>query len=69
MRAELFAKTCKMCQQIKKRKNIYVHLQPKNISELKPWELVNVDLIGPYIKSIRQQHPGSAIMKKNVSLT
>ena len=44
-------------------------MPPKNIAELKPWYLVHVDLIGPYSKSIRQHHPGSAIIRKNVSLT
>ena len=50
-----FSKTCKICQQFKKRKATYGYLPPKNISELKPWNSVHVDLIGPYIKSIRQQ--------------
>ena len=30
-------------------------MPPKNIAELKPWDLVHVDLIGPYSKSIIQQ--------------
>ena len=50
--AEMFAKTFKICQQFKKRKTIYGHLQPNNISELKRWDLVHVDLIGPYRNSI-----------------
>ena len=69
MKAELFSKTCKTCQQFKKRKTIYGHLPTKNIAELKPWGLVHVYLIGPYIKSIRQQNPCGAIIWKNVSLT
>ena len=35
--AQLFYNTCKICQQLKKRKNIYGHIPPKNIVELKPW--------------------------------
>ena len=43
-------------------------MPPKNIEELKPWNLVYVYLIGPYGKSIRQQHPGGALIRKNSSL-
>ena len=31
--------------------------------------MVHVDLIGPYSRSTRQQHPGGAIIKNYVSLT
>ena len=41
----------------------------KNIKELKSWDLVHVDLIGPYIKSIRQQNLGGAIIQNDDSLT
>ena len=44
-------------------------MPPKNIEELKTWDLVHVDLICPCSKSIRQQHPGGAIIKNNVSIT
>ena len=54
-------------KQFKKRKTVYGCLSPKNIAELKPWELVHVDLIGPS-NSIRQHQPGGAIIKDNVSL-
>ena len=67
--SELFAKTCKIFQQFKNRKTLYGHLPPKNISELKPWYLVHVDLIGPYSNSIRQQQPGGTVIRKNASLT
>ena len=67
--AELFAKTCKICQQFKKRKTIYGHLPPKNISEIKLWDTVHVDLIGPYSKSIRQQQPGGTVIRNNSILT
>ena len=59
---------CKISQQFKKIKTIYGHLPPKNIAELKLWDLVHVDMIGPYIKSIRQQQPGGSIICKNTSL-
>ena len=66
---EQYAKPCKICQQFKKRKNVYGNLPPKNIAEPKPWESVHVDLIGPHIKSIRQQKMCSSIIRNNVSLT
>ena len=69
MQAELFDKTCKICQQSKKRKTLDGYLPPNNIAELKPWDYMHVYLIGPYSKSIRQQHPGGAIIGKNYSLT
>ena len=65
---DLFAKTCKICQQLKKRSTIYGHLPRNNISELKPWDTVNVDLPGPYSKYIRQQQPDSNLIQKNASL-
>ena len=69
MQAELYGKQFNTFKRYKKRKTIYVHLPPKNIAELKPWYLVNVDLIAPYSNYIRQQHPGGAIININVSLT
>ena len=65
----MFAKTYKTCQQFKNRKTLYRHLLPKNIKELKPLDLVHVDLIGPYSKSIRPHYLGGAIMQKDDSLT
>ena len=58
----------KICQQFKKRKTIYGRLPPNKIAELKPWDTVHVNLIGPYTKSIRQKHLGGAIIKNNASL-
>ena len=66
---ELYAKPCKICQKFKKRNNIHGHLPPKIIEELKQWDLVHIDLIGPYSKSILQNHPDRVIIKKDVSLT
>ena len=51
------------------KKALYEHLPPKNIVELKPWDSLHVDLIGPYSKSIRQHQLGGAIIWNNVSLT
>ena len=42
---------------------------PKTISELKLWDMVHVDLIGPYSKSIIQQQPGGILIRNNASLT
>ena len=69
MQAELFTKTCKICQQFKKKKTIYGHLSPKNIAEIKPWDMVHVDLLGSYTKSIRQHKPGGTVIHKNASTT
>ena len=67
--AELSTKTCKTCQHFKRRKTLYGNLPPKNISVLKLWDLVHVDLICPYSKSIRQHQPGGTIIWKNASIT
>ena len=64
-----FSKMCKIFQQFKKRNTIYRNLPPKNIAELKPWVYMYVDLIYPYINSIRQQQPWSTVINKNASLT
>ena len=48
---------------------IYGHLTPNNSAELKPWDMVHVDLIVPYINSIIQHQPGSAIIRNNAILT
>ena len=47
MQAGCFAKTCKICQQFKMRKILYGHLPPNHIAELKTWDSVREDLIGP----------------------
>ena len=68
MQADLYANPCKIRQRFKNIKNIYGHLPPKKIAELILWDSVNVDLIVPYRKSIRQHLPGGAIINNNVSL-
>ena len=69
MQAELFAKICKTCQQLKNIKILYGNLPPKNITELKPLDLVHVDLICPYRNSMRQQKLRGTIIRNNVILT
>ena len=69
MKAELFAKTCKIFQQFKKRETICGNLPPNNIAELKQWYTVHVDLIGTYSKSIIQQKPGLTVIRNNASIT
>ena len=46
-----------------------MYLSPKNFAELKPWDTVHVDLIGPYSKSIRKYQPGGTVIRNNYSLT
>ena len=65
---DIFTKMCKTCQQFKNRKTIYGHLPPKNIAELKPWDMVHVYLIGSYSKSIRQKQPGGTVIRNSSSL-
>ena len=44
---ENYVKTCHKCQLTKKYRKKYGHLPPKK-AETKPWQRVNVDLVGPY---------------------
>ena len=69
MQSDIYAKPCKICQHFKKMETIYGHLPHNNMSELKPCDLVHVDLIGTYIHHIIQQQPGAAIIRNNVILT
>ena len=69
MQADLFALTCKICQKFKNRETLYGHLRPKNITELKTWDTVHVDLTGPCIKYIIQQQPGRTVIRNIASLT
>ena len=54
---------------VQKRNNFYGCLTFKKIEEVKRWDMVHVELIGPSSKSIREHHPDGAIIKNNVSLT
>ena len=69
MQEELFAKTCKICQQLKNRKTLYGHLPPRNIAELKPWYKVHEYPMSSYSKSIRQQKTGRNVIRNNARLT
>ena len=62
-KSELYAEPYNTCQKFKKRKTIFGHLTLKNITELKLWDTVHIDLIDPYSKYIRQQQPGDATLK------
>ena len=53
---------------VKKRMTLYGRLTPKNITELKTWDKLHVDMIGLYKKSIKQKYQGSATIKSVVSL-
>ena len=69
VKSELYSKLFNICQQFKNINNIYGRLPPKNITELKTWDMVHVELIGPYIKSIIKHHLGGSSIKNNFSLT
>ena len=58
-----------MYQQFRNKKTLNENFPPNIIVELKPYNSVHMDLIGPYRNSIRQQHPDEAIINKCVSLT
>ena len=45
-------KTCDQCQRLKKSQKKYGHVPPKE-AEVNPWEILQVDLVGPY--TIRQK--------------
>ena len=65
---ELYIKTCKKYQLIKNRKILYGFLQTNIIEVFKPWNYANRYFIGPYEKSIRQQHTGGTTIKNDESL-
>ena len=67
--AKSFCKKCDKCQRLKKRKIKYGHLPPKNIGELKPWDTVHVDLIGPYTVDVQQEQPGLEVKEVELKLT
>ena len=54
---------------VQKINTLYGRLPPKNIAGLKLWDMVHVELIGLYSKSIRQQQPVVDIINNDVSLT
>ena len=67
--AAISVKTGNKCQHFKKRKTLYGYLPPKIIASLKMFNSVNINLLVPYSKSIRQHHTGDKTIKKYMSLT
>jgi len=67
--AKKFCKVCDTCQRFKKRRSRYGYLPPKNIGDLKPWNTVHIDLIGPYTVEVQQNQPGNEIKKVKLQLT
>jgi len=67
--AKQYAKACQQCQKFKRRKTRYGHLPPKEIGDLKPWQTVHVDLIGPYTVTAKQYQPGNKIVVTELKLT
>ena len=53
----MYANTYDIFQWFKKRMTFYAVLPPNIISELKTCDVVDIDLIGPYSKSIIQKQP------------
>ena len=54
---------------VQKINTLYGRLPPKKIAGFKLWDMVHVELIGLYRKSIRQQQPVVDIINNDVSLT
>ena len=63
------ARVCEICQKFKRRTTRYGHLPPKIIAELKPWDTVHIDLIGPYSVYVKQHKPGGTIDDVDLHLT
>ena len=47
-----YTKVCDICQRYKKQKNKYGKLPPKE-AEVVPWNLLCVDLVGPYTVTLK----------------
>ena len=58
---DLSVKPCKKYQQFKIHKRHYVKIPSKIITELNLWNLLQIDLVGTYTKSIIQQNQGNDI--------
>jgi hypothetical protein len=67
--AKLHAKHCKSCQKFKRRAARYGHVPPMNIAQLTPWNMVHIDLISPYTKTVKQHQPGNKIKEVDLFLT
>ena len=68
MQAGMYIKMYNKCLQLKNRKTLYELPPLNNIESLKPWNLVHINLVGPYTKSKIKHHPGGAITKKYLIL-
>ena len=68
IQAGLSMKMCNKFQLFKNRKTLYGKLPPNIIEPLKPWNLVHINMVGPYCKSIIKQHPCGAIIRKYLIL-
>ena len=66
--AKQFVKTCKICQQYKKKRK-YGHVPVKTIQDLIPWKTVHIYLIGPYSITAKQTQPGGEIKEVELQLT
>lgn len=64
-----FCQKCNECQKYKTRKRKYGQLPPKNVGDLKPWNTVHVDLIGPYSLLAQQEQPDGSQKQKEFQLT
>ena len=60
---------CNKCQVSKKRKVRYGHLPPQNKGISIRWDMVHVDLIGPYTVKVNQDQPGQIIKEVELQLT
>ena len=66
--AKNHVKRCKTCNALKVKPKKYGHLPPKILGEMKSWDTVHVDLIGPYSVTINQRQANGSIRKKDVQL-
>ena len=67
--AKKHVKRCKTCNVFKPNHKKYGKMPPKIMEELKPWDTVHVDLIGPYSVLMKQQLPDGRTRQKEVKLT
>ena len=64
-----FCKKCPECQKHKPRKRKYGHVPPMNIGDLKPWDTVHTDLVGPYSVTTQQYQPDGSQKEVTLQLT
>ena len=66
--SDIFDKLFNICQPFERIKRQYVHLPYNNVAYIKWCNLVHIYLIGPYLKSKRQQHQVGTIISEYISL-